>query len=84
MPADLGDLSAFVTDAKADDDANSAHRRTCTSGGEITETMLASIPAGRYGRAEELADVVTFLASARASFVTGVMLRVAGGAVQSL
>jgi 3-oxoacyl-[acyl-carrier protein] reductase len=51
---------------------------------QITETMLASIPAGRYGRAEEFADVVTFLASARASFVTGVMLRVDGGAVQSL
>src|SRR5262249_2128926 len=51
---------------------------------QITETMLASIPAGRYGRVEEFADVVTFLASERASFVTGVMLRVDGGAVQSL
>lgn len=51
---------------------------------QITETMLASIPAGRYGRVEEFADVVTFLASERASFITGVMLRVDGGAVQSL
>ncbi|WP_210413866.1 SDR family oxidoreductase [Luteithermobacter gelatinilyticus] len=40
-----------------------------------------AIPLGRLGRAEELADVVTFLCSARASFVTGSVIRVDGGAV---
>ena len=49
---------------------------------EITEAMLASIPAGRYGRVEEFADVVCFLASERASYVTGSMIRVDGGAVR--
>ena len=41
----------------------------------------SSIPMGRFGHASELADVVTFLCSARASFVTGSVVRVDGGAV---
>ncbi|WP_214322360.1 SDR family NAD(P)-dependent oxidoreductase [Nonomuraea sediminis] len=37
------------------------------------------VPLGRVGRAEELGDVVAFLASERASFVNGVSLLVDGG-----
>jgi 3-oxoacyl-[acyl-carrier protein] reductase len=43
------------------------------------DAVRASIAWGRYGTAEEVADVVLFLASARASWITGVCLRVDGG-----
>ena len=41
---------------------------------------VAAIPLRRVGRAEELADVAVFLCSRRASFVTGAVVRVDGGA----
>lgn len=49
---------------------------------EIRRQHVTSIPMGRLGRAAELADVVVFLTSARASFVTGTVLRIDGGAVR--
>ncbi|TFD53550.1 SDR family oxidoreductase [Cryobacterium frigoriphilum] len=43
----------------------------------------ATIPLGRYGRPEEYAAVVTFLAGEGASYVTGTQLRVDGGLVRA-
>jgi NAD(P)-dependent dehydrogenase (short-subunit alcohol dehydrogenase family) len=37
------------------------------------------VALGRVGRAEEFADVVTFLLSARSSYVTGVAINIDGG-----
>ena len=44
-----------------------------------TEAALAEIPLGRWGTPEEFGDVVCFLASDRARYVTGQTLAVDGG-----
>ncbi|ANY17109.1 SDR family oxidoreductase [Bordetella pseudohinzii] len=42
------------------------------------------IPMGRYGRAEEVADLIAFLASARSSYITGQNIRIDGGITRSV
>jgi 3-oxoacyl-[acyl-carrier protein] reductase len=51
---------------------------------EYARQDVASIPIGRIGQPEEIAHVVAFLASERASYVTGVALQVDGGLVRGL
>lgn len=50
-----------------------------TSAPELYQRTLASIPFGRMGTAEEVADVVLFLASPLARWVTGHTIVVDGG-----
>ena len=51
---------------------------------DIVEQYIKSeVPARRFGRPEEIADAVVFLASERASFITGSCLVVDGGQSRS-
>lgn len=51
---------------------------------EILRDRALSIPLGRSGRPEEFAAAVAFLASERASFITGVALQIDGGQIAGL
>lgn len=48
------------------------------------EISLRHMPLGRLGTAEEVASVIAFLASGRASFVTGSVYGVDGGSIRSI
>lgn len=62
-------------------------RRADGSGKTVEETRASSeatIPIGRYGEPAEFGDVVAFLASERASYVTGTSVVVDGGLIGNL
>jgi 3-oxoacyl-[acyl-carrier protein] reductase len=46
---------------------------------ERREVILGQVPAGRYGRTDEVAAAVTFLASDAAGYITGAIVPVDGG-----
>tara|TARA_B110000444_G_C18653777_1_gene507393 strand:- start:432 stop:878 length:447 start_codon:yes stop_codon:yes gene_type:complete len=51
---------------------------------QIANTMQASVPANRFGQANEVANAVAFLCSPAASYINGINLPVDGGRTASL
>jgi NAD(P)-dependent dehydrogenase (short-subunit alcohol dehydrogenase family) len=49
-----------------------------------TQARRESVPLGRYGKAEEVAATIAFLASEGAAYITGQNLRVDGGVMRGL
>jgi 3-oxoacyl-[acyl-carrier protein] reductase len=58
--------------------------REGTTADAILTRQVATIPLGRMGEPEEMASVVTFLASERASYITGAVVTVDGGYLRSI
>ncbi|NUL46119.1 SDR family oxidoreductase [Cellulosimicrobium funkei] len=57
--------------------------RTSRSPEDVRNASQASIPAGRYGRPEEFAAIVTFLAGDPAAYITGEQIRCDGGMIRA-
>jgi 3-oxoacyl-[acyl-carrier protein] reductase len=58
-----------------------------TAGRNVNEqrlVRLSSVPAGRFGNPREVGDLIAFLASDRAAFITGQNIAVDGGQIKSL
>jgi len=64
-------------------DADTA-KRTGRSQDQVAKDWFAQIPLGRYGDPKEYAAAAVFLASDRASYITGVSLQVDGGMLQAM
>ncbi len=54
------------------------------SAAEYEAAFVKDIPVGRVGRPEEMADLVVFLASERASYLTGTAITADGGMTRSM
>ena len=73
----------IATDRLAELDSGKALREGMTIE-QVQRASRAGIPVGRYGEPAEFAAVVAFIASARAAYMTGSVVRVDGGLIRSL
>jgi len=64
--------------------AGQAAAREGITAGDVEQRMIAKIPMGRMGEPAEFGEVVAFLASPAASYVTGVTIPVDGGWTRGL
>ena len=74
-------LPGFIlTDGSAS--GNDEQAQQSRSAGEVAKDASKGIPMGRLGKCEEVGDLIAFLASERASYITGVSIPLDGGASQ--
>lgn len=64
--------------------ADSIATRRRISAAEVRTEWERAVPSGRLGRPEEVADLIAFLASERAAYLTGASILVDGGLVRAL
>ena len=70
------DRTKFLDEAKAKREGRSVE--------DVSAESTGNIPVGRYGKPEEYGDVVAFLSSERAAYITGSVIRVDGGLIAGI
>jgi len=76
--------TGFMLTGRVEELAKSLAASKGTTASEIMRGWEAQIPMGRLGKPEELADLVAFLASERASYITGASIAIDGGYCKGL
>ncbi|MEL9990713.1 MAG: SDR family oxidoreductase [Thermoproteus sp.] len=79
-----GVLQGYVETERTRSLAEDRSRREGKPVEEILKSMAAEIPLGRMAKPEEIGELVAFLASDRASYITGSLITIDGGYVQCL
>ncbi|MGH6875275.1 MAG: SDR family oxidoreductase [Aestuariivirgaceae bacterium] len=74
---------SFATERVSELDRLAAERQGVAVS-KVAEANIRDIPAGRYGEPREFGYLAAFLASPKASYITGTALRIDGGATRSL
>jgi NAD(P)-dependent dehydrogenase (short-subunit alcohol dehydrogenase family) len=69
---------------RVDEGLDAAVRASGRPREELLTAQLADIPLGRMAEPTEIADVAVFLASARASYVTGAIIPMDGGKTSTI
>lgn len=77
-------LPGFIKTGRLDSLINGRAQKQNTSTDQIEEAMISSIPAGRFGKPEELGYYATLLASEMGAYINGTSLQIDGGRTGSL
>jgi 3-oxoacyl-[acyl-carrier protein] reductase len=72
-------LPGYIQTGRLDSLINSTSALQNVSLEQVQETMLKSVPAGRFGSPDELANLAVFLASPLAHYINGTSIAVDGG-----
>jgi len=77
-------MPGYTRTERLDQLAEDIALRTSTSKEEVFAGWEGAVPMGRIGEPEEFGAIVAFLASERASYVTGTSIAVDGGTIRAL
>jgi 3-oxoacyl-[acyl-carrier protein] reductase len=77
-------LPGYTRTERVEQLARASEARGGPSADAVRRSWEAQIPMGRLGEAREFAALVAFLASERASYITGASVAVDGGWIRSL